>query len=74
MAQLLETAFSDGSLKENDVTQHDPVNAYIELLSVIPVRPDTTNLDNDPKYSLQGIAFVVLCMVSLLLLCLFNLF
>jgi len=58
LAQLLDIALSDGSLKEHDATCHDSVNAYLELLSAIPVKPGSIKLHNDRTHCWEGIASV----------------
>lgn len=54
LVQLLEVAFSDGSLKEYDSVNHDCINTYVEQLAAIPVKPISFNMQEESTSYLQG--------------------
>lgn len=60
MHQLLEIALADGSLKEHDKAHHDPLNACVELLAIIPVKADSINLHDGPTGYLQGTSIIII--------------
>ncbi|XP_073003648.1 auxin transport protein BIG [Typha latifolia] len=53
LAQFLELALTSGTSKECDMSEHTPVNTYIEQLSSIPVKPGNMDLGNSTCY-LEG--------------------
>ncbi|ONK55020.1 uncharacterized protein A4U43_UnF8510 [Asparagus officinalis] len=55
LAQLLEVALCAVSFREHGGTYQDHINSYVELLSVIPVKPDSLSLHDDPIFYLQGV-------------------